>query len=150
MFDSSQAFEDAAWAAADGRATPEQLALLEANRTGWLDILEDLLEDLDDRLDVVRAIEGPERVQVVADFEAELAQLEAAYDLLIKTDDPLAAIAAADPVGEVRLQASWVAGQIVVWAAGPGTQPADANELSDRLEAIGGPAGGWSPTVRTA
>ncbi|MEZ5181877.1 MAG: SNF2 helicase-associated domain-containing protein [Acidimicrobiales bacterium] len=144
MSDTLQAFEAAAWAAADGSATPEQLALLEAEPRRWLDAVEDLLEDVEDRLESVRQLPGPERTQVVADFEAELAQLEAAYDLLNKTDDPIAAIAAADPAGEVRLQASWAHGQIVVWAAGPDTAPASADELSDRLEAIGGPAVGWS------
>ncbi|HWJ60477.1 MAG TPA: DEAD/DEAH box helicase [Acidimicrobiales bacterium] len=144
MADTLEALEAAAWAAADGSATPEQLTLLEADPNRWRDVVEDLLEDLEDRLDSVRQLTGPERNQVVADFEAELAQLEAAYDLLSKTDDPIAAIAAADPAGEVRLQASWASGQIVVWAAGPGTEPASAEELSDRLEAIGGPAVGWS------
>ncbi|MCB0972250.1 MAG: hypothetical protein KDA97_12150, partial [Acidimicrobiales bacterium] len=145
MSDTLQALEAAAWAAADGSATPEQLAALEADPVRWRYLVEDLLEDLEDRLDAVRQLGGSERTQVVADFEAELAQLEAAYDLLTKTDDPVAAIAAADPAGEVRLQASWAAGQIVVWAAGPEAAPATADELSDRLEAIGGPAVGWSP-----
>jgi len=144
MSDTLQALEAAAWAAADGSATTEQLALLQADPVRWRDAVEDLLDDVEDRLDAVRELSGPERAQVVSDFEAELAQLEAAYDLLTKTDDPIAAIAAADPAGEVRLQASWAAGQIVIWAAGPGTVPATADELSDRLEAIGGPAVGWS------
>ena len=144
MSDTLQALEVAAWAAADGSATPEQLHLLEADPVRWRDVVEDLLEDVEDRLDSVRQLTGPERTQVVADFEAELAQLEAAYDLLSKTDDPIAAIAAADPAGEVRLQASWASGLIVVWAAGPSAPPASADELSDRLEAIGGPAVGWS------
>jgi hypothetical protein len=144
MADTLRALEAAAWAAADGSATPEQLALLEADPVRWLDAVEDLLEDVEDRLELARQLQVAERQQVVADFEAELAQLEAAWDLLTKTDDPIAAIAAADPAGEIRLQASWAAGQIVVWAAGPGTAPATADELSDRLESIGGPAVGWS------
>ncbi|MCU1356963.1 MAG: Helicase, family [Acidimicrobiales bacterium] len=144
MQDTSHDLEDAVWAAADATAAPEQLALLEADRNRWLDVLEDLLEETEDRLEAVRRLNGGERAQVVADFEAELAKLEAAYDLLSKTDDPVAAIAAADPAGEVRLQASWSHGEIVVWAAGPGTVPATSAELSDRLEAIGGPAVGWS------
>ena len=141
------ALEDAAWAAADGSATEQQLALLEEDPRAWRWALEDLLEDHEDRLEVVRRIEGPERQQVVADFEAVLARLEAAYDLLTKVDDShsaVAAIAAADPAGEVRLQGSWHGGNVVVWAAGPGAPPATADELSDRLEAIGGPALGWS------
>jgi hypothetical protein len=53
-------------------------------------------------------------------------------------------LVAPDPIGEVRLQASWSAGEIVVWAAGPDAAPADYDELSDRLEGIGGPAVGWN------
>ena len=139
--------EAAAWAAAEGTASPEQLALLEADPRQWRWTLEDLLEETEDRLDAVRQIKGGERSQVVADFEAELSRLEAAYDLLTKVGDSssvVAAIAAADPAGEVRLQASWAGKQVVVWAAGPGTLPASPEELSDRLEAIGGPAVGWS------
>jgi hypothetical protein len=144
MPDIPDALIEAAWAAADGSATPDQLELLEADRDRWCDVLEHLLDDTEDRLAEVRRLGGPERAQVVADFEAELAQLDAAYDLLFTADDPVAAIAAADPAGEVRLQASWAKGLIVVWAAGPGTAPDSAEELSDRLEAIGGPALGWS------
>ncbi len=139
--------ETAAWAAADGTATAAQLTLLEANQRAWRWALEDLLEATEDHLDVVRRIEGPERAQVVADFEAELSRLEAAYDLITRVGDSssaVAAIAAADPAGEVRLQASWQGGDVVVWAGGPGTSPATADELSDRLEAIGGPALGWT------
>ncbi len=145
MPDFPEALVAAAWAAAENSATPEQLQLLESDKDLWIDVLEHLLDDTEDRLDAVRQIGGPERAQVVADFTAELALLEASYDLLFDTDDPVAAIAAADPAGEVRLQASWAKGLIVVWAAGPGTAPESADELSDRLETIGGPALGWSP-----
>ncbi|UDY37603.1 DEAD/DEAH box helicase [Dermatobacter hominis] len=145
MPDISPALEAAVWAAADGSATQDQLALLEADRDQWLDALELLLDDAEDQLHSARQISGPERAQVVADFESELAQLEASYDLVFDMDDPVAAIAAADPAGEIRLQASWVKGLIVVWAAGPGTVPESADALSDRLEAIGGPALGWQP-----
>lgn len=143
-----RALEAAAWAAAAGTATADQLATLEADPRRWRWALEDLLEDTEDRLESVRRLTGPERHQVVADFEAEMGRLEAAYDLLTRVADSssaVAAIAAADPVGEVRLQASWGAGKVVVWAAGPGAPPANAEELSDRLEAIGGPAVGWTP-----
>jgi hypothetical protein len=144
MHHATHPLEAAALAAADGTATPDQLAQLEADVRGWRHALEDLLEEAEDDLDSVRQLNGPERAQVVADFEAELSRLESAYDLLTKAADPVAAIAAADPAGEVRLQASWSSGQVVVWAAGPGTAPATNDELADRLEAIGGPALGWS------
>ncbi len=140
-------FEAAVWAVADGAASADQLALLEAEPHRWLLTLESLIDDTEDRLDSVRQLTGSERSQVVADFEAELVRLDASYSLLTKIADPagaVAAVAAADPAGEIRLQASWSAGQVVVWAAGPGTPPADNDELADRLEAIGGPPVGWS------
>jgi superfamily II DNA or RNA helicase len=144
MSDATRALESAAWAAAEGTATTEQLAQLEADPAGWRRTLERLLDDVEDHLDAVRQLQGPERDQVVADFEEELAKLEAAYDLLTRAPDPVAAIAAADPAGEVRLQASWARGDVVVWAAGPDVPPADNGQLADRLEAIGGPKLGWS------
>ncbi len=133
----------AAWAAAEGTATDEQLARLEADPARWRRALEALIDETEDGLESVRHLAGPERQQIVADFEAELARLEAAYDLLTSASDPTAAVVVADPDGEVRLQASWSAGQVVVWAAGPGTPPASNDGLSDRLEAIGGPPVGW-------
>ena len=137
--------EAAAWAAVDGIATTEQLALLEADAPGWRRTLERLLDDTEDNLDSVRELDGPERDQAVADLEAELDRLEAAYDRLTGASEPAAAVLVTpDPIGEVRLQASWSANEVVVWAGGPETLPANHDELSDRLERIGGPAVGWN------
>ena len=84
---------------------------------------------------------------MVADFEAELGRLEAAYDLLTRAADrPPPVLVAADPAGEVRLQASWAAGDDrACGPAAPTSRPADNDELADRLEAIGGPA--WAGAV---
>jgi superfamily II DNA or RNA helicase len=144
MHDVTGALEDAAWAAAEGIATTEQRSLLEADAAGWRLALERLIDDTEDRLDRVRDLNGPERDQVVTDFEEDLSRLENAYELLLRAPETAAAIVTADPPGDVRLQASWSAGTVVVWAAGPGTLPASNDEVADRLEAIGGPALGWS------
>jgi hypothetical protein len=145
MDEATRALEAAAWAAVDGIATPEQLTLLESDAPAWRRVLERLLDAAEDHLDAVLERGGPERDQVVADLEAELDRLEAAYDRLTGATDPSAAVLVApDPIGEVRLQASWSAGEIVVWAAGPDAPPADHDELSDRLEGLGGPAVGWN------
>src|SRR4051812_37930474 len=105
----------------------------------------------------------------IADLDGELDRLEAAYDRFHPRpaepeapDEPEpvaeprggpdrgAARPAAqvtgigEPAGEVRLQASWSGGLVVVWAAGPNAEPANIDGLADRLEAIGGPALGWS------
>ncbi|MBW3615229.1 MAG: hypothetical protein KY439_07975 [Actinobacteria bacterium] len=158
MHDVREALEAAAWAAAAGTATPEEVALLEADPRAWRNTLARLIEETEEHLDAVLQLKGPEREQVVADFEGVLDRLEAHFDRLAPRPHapagaaqvPAPARAAlqpaptADPPGMVLLQASWSAGQVVVWGGGPGTAPASAEELSDRLEAIGGPALGWS------
>ncbi|MBV8296236.1 MAG: DEAD/DEAH box helicase, partial [Acidimicrobiia bacterium] len=45
----------------------------------------------------------------------------------------------------VELQATWSGDRLVVWAGGRGQEPADHDDLSDRLEAVGAPPHGWSP-----
>ncbi|CAN5758134.1 DEAD/DEAH box helicase [soil metagenome] len=139
----TQAFEAAVWAAVEGTADADQLDTLEADRRAHRHTLERLLDDADDRLESVRRLTGPERDQVVADVQEELDLLEAAYNLMTRSPGA-APVVVADPAGEVRLQASWSGGQVIVWAAGPTTAPANNDELADRLEAIGGPALGWS------
>jgi hypothetical protein len=126
-------FEFAVEAAAAAEATPEQLELLDRHRGAWRHALERLLHHTDEALESVRSISGPERDQIIADFEEERLRLEAA---LARLDG--AADGAPDPLllesaGQVRLQASWASGRLVVWAAGPGTEPAPAEELERRL-----------------
>ena len=65
----TRVLEDAAWAAAEGIATNEQLQLLDADPIGWRRALERLLDDTEDQLEDVRQLTGPERDQVVADFD---------------------------------------------------------------------------------
>jgi SNF2-related domain/SNF2 Helicase protein/Helicase conserved C-terminal domain len=161
MHDMRQALESAAWSAAYCSANRDELAMLEADPQAWRRALERLLDDTEESLESVSRLKGPEREQVLADLEEVRDRLEAAYDRLLPPRDPSRGMIAGDsaapevpvvahPPGEVRLQATWSAGHVVVWAAGPGTAPAEGDELSDRLEAIGGPPLGWSvhPGVR--
>ena len=146
MPDLTRALEAAAWAAAEGIATAEQRSLLEADPVAWRLILERLMDETEDNLESVSGIEGPERAQVVSDIEADLDRLEAAYDLLIgstRTGSEVL-IPTADPTGEIRLQASWANGSIVVWAGGPDMVAHKNADLADRLEALGGPSLGWA------
>jgi hypothetical protein len=168
----TQALEDAAWSAAYGIADAQQVALLESDRGSWQRSLERILDETEERLTAVRTLPGPERDQVVADLEGIQEQLQEALDSLtgVRNGDgaghdggdgpgasPAPALAAAaapgatpgpplvaDPAGEVRLQATWADGRVVVWAAGPGTPPADDDAVSDLLEAVGGPPHGWN------
>ena len=120
--------------------------MLEADPVAWRLMLERLMDETEDNLDAVSTLEGPERAQVVGDIEAELERLEAAYDLLLGSTGNGAPvlIPTADPTGEIRLQASWAAGSIVVWAGGPDLVAHQNADLADRLEALGGPSLGWA------
>ncbi|MBA3268655.1 MAG: hypothetical protein H0T70_10425, partial [Acidimicrobiia bacterium] len=64
-------------AEAAGDATAPQLALLAADRHGWRTGLQELLRETDAALASVRSLSGPERGQVVGDFERERASLAA-------------------------------------------------------------------------
>ncbi|MDQ6947346.1 MAG: DEAD/DEAH box helicase [Actinomycetota bacterium] len=137
-------------AEANGYASAPQLALLAGHRQAWRDGLRQLLRDTEANLASVRNLTGPERNQVVADFERERANLAAALRRL----EPSSAKASVDRApdnrpldgpGEVRLQASWSGGRIVLWAAGPGTAPASDDELDALLARVEAPSGGWWP-----
>ncbi|MCU1351221.1 MAG: Helicase, family [Acidimicrobiales bacterium] len=131
-------------AAAAGEATADELARLDQDRTTWRLALERLFDDTEDDLESVRLLPGPERDQVVADFEEELDRLAAALDRLI---DPTAAQRATlvlEAPGEVRLHLSWSAGSVVAWAAGPGAVPLGPDEVRVLLEKAGAPSIGWN------
>jgi hypothetical protein len=132
-------------AEAAGEATAAQLALLEAHPVEWRSGLARLLRQTEAGLAKVRTLTGPERDQVVADFEQERSVLSAALTRLTGARAELADPRTLDGPGEVRLQASWSDGHLVFWAAGPGTDPASDDEMTERLAAVEAPTGGWWP-----
>ncbi|HWI04608.1 MAG TPA: hypothetical protein VNT52_12425, partial [Acidimicrobiales bacterium] len=82
-----------AWAIeaeAAGEATPAQLALLDAHPVEWRTGLARLLRQTEADLAKVRTLPGPERDQVVADFEQERSTLAAALSRLTGTRAELA------------------------------------------------------------
>ena len=68
MDHAERTLETAVYAMAEGIATRDQIALLEADTRAWRLMLERLIDDTEDQLEDVRRIQGPERDQVVADF----------------------------------------------------------------------------------
>ena len=145
LVDSSSAFDASSrsWsfdalvvADAAGEAAPEARTELEADPLRWRLALERLLDETEESLQSVRRLNGPERAQVVSDFEAERDRLARALALL--TGEPVGAGAAA-PVepGVVQLQASWAPGQLVTWAAGLGCEPLGVDELRSWLAGAG-------------
>jgi hypothetical protein len=130
-------------AAAAAEASAAELAILDAHRYHWLRTLDDLLDETDDALEVVRNLKVPERDQIVADLDEERRRLEAAIDLLIGTADQGVDGPVLEAPGEARLQLSWQGGRLVAWAGGPGADPVAAEGLRDLLAAAGAPTQGW-------
>ena len=114
-------------------------------------MLDRLIIDVEDDLASARSLVGDERDQVVADLAETLDGLRGTVARLRRPvtsatpDQQPAESMAGDEVepGEVELQASWTSGQVVVWASGRGATPESHDDLSTRLEAVGGPPLGW-------
>ncbi len=153
---SSPDLEAAIWSIADGRASADDFARFHADERASLVVLDRLIIDVEDDLASARSLVGDERDQVVADFAETLDSLRETVARLrrpITTAPPgrhTAEPSDRDEIergevepGEVELQASWTSGQVVVWAGGRGATPESHDDLSTRLEAIGGPPLGW-------
>jgi superfamily II DNA or RNA helicase len=142
-------------AAADGEATPEQLAVLEADQPAWRASLLRLLHEAEEHLVTARSLPGEERNQVVADLASERRRLSAAWARLTagqgaepndrrdrggRGDRDESRLAPS----VVQLQVSWEPGQVVAWAAGPRTTPAGREVVMAMLTAAGAPASVWT------
>jgi superfamily II DNA or RNA helicase len=152
-------------AEADGVATPEQLAALEANPVPWRASLLTMVRETEEHLASARTLPGEERDQVVADLESELQRLAAAYERL--TSERIVAprgpaesagtgrrrggrAEAVEPEeelpadGPVLLQVSWEPGRVVAWAGGPHALIGDREQVAKLLAAAGAPESGWT------
>ena len=142
-------------AEADGTATAEQLAVLDADRLAWGAALQRLLRAAEEFVVTARSLQGDERDQVLADAQSDRRALSAAWDRFRRGErDGARGTEAGDAdlgaqrrdaatPGVVRLQVSWSPGRVVAWAAGPGTAPADGESLMALLGAAGAPTAGW-------
>jgi hypothetical protein len=158
MVDARQ-LEAAIWSIADGRGSDDDLAVLHADARASLLVLDRLIYDAEEDLDAVRNLPGDERYQVVADFTETLESLRDTAAILrprpVRNHDNGRGAGHDVSAGEdeqeqlepeeVRLQASWSDGHVVVWAAGRGAMPDQKDDLSTRLEANGAPPVGWEP-----
>ncbi len=66
----------------DGRASDEEIDRLFAEARRWRKALFDRLDEADDAVDRAKRIDGPERAQVVMDFESIGDDIDAALDRL--------------------------------------------------------------------
>ena len=154
MIDSPE-LEAAIWSIADGGDSADDLARLHADERASLQTLDRLIVEVEDDLTSTRSLVGNERDQVVADLAETLDSLRRTVARLrrpITTPPEPQPTAPRPPVdvepaevepAEVELQASWASGRVVVWASGRGATPESYDDLSTRLETIGGPPVGW-------
>src|SRR5215213_1898788 len=75
--------EMAVWAVAENRASARDRALYDADEKATIRTLERLIDRTEDDLDAVSGLPGPERDQVIADFEDTLDALWDALDVLV-------------------------------------------------------------------
>ena len=139
----------------DGDATPEQLAVLEADPVAWRASLLALLRDAEEHLASARSLRGDEREQVIADLESEHRRLAAAWARLSGERAPEPETRSGrvnrddredrdiEP-GVLQVQVSWEPGRVVAWAAGRNVAPASLDELANMLAAAGAPLSGWT------
>ena len=143
--------ETVIWSIADGRSSDDDVARLHEDERASLALLDRLIGDAEDKLASARSLPEHERAFVVPDLMEERDSLQATRARIrpeIETFEFHSEPVAAPPPeelepGEVELQASWASGLLVVWASGRGCTPESHDELSTRLEAIGGPPLGW-------
>ena len=150
-------------AEAAGVARATEREVLEANPLAWAAALQRLLTETERELGEVRRLAGPERDQVVADFEAEWRSLAGAYTRVTGQSVAPASTAraetprpgepkqsrAVDPEataegGPARLQLSWEDGTVVAWAASRDTPPLPGGEVLALLVEAGAPPAAWA------
>ena len=145
-------------AEADGDATPEQLAVLEADRAGWRATLLRLLRDAEEFVATSKALRGDERDQVLADAQSDLRRLSAAWSRFTADEDGGESVAVRTepsvriprereeptPVpGALQVQVSWEPGRVVAWGGGPGHAAVDGDAVMAMLGAAGAPTSPW-------
>jgi superfamily II DNA or RNA helicase len=139
---------------AEGYASADQRATLEADPTAWRAAVTRLMREAQDNLRHARSLPGDERDQVVADFENEVAMLSAVATRLAppgaqpvpnERNERTRSAPSPRPTrpDEPELQLSWEPGRVVAWVAGPEVATADA--VHAMLTANGAPAADWTP-----
>jgi len=141
-------FEALVSAEAWGVAAPSEVDVLQADTDRWTGALCGLLRETEEALADVAELTGDERAQVVADLTGERARLQAALRRVTGEDDDEGdgdgrAGDDDDDEGVLALQASWDAGDVVVWAANRNVAPAGSDELHRLVAAAGAATVDW-------
>ncbi|MGH9283358.1 MAG: hypothetical protein ACRD0S_10540, partial [Acidimicrobiales bacterium] len=138
-------FEALVAAESAGCATPDEVELLRGEPDRWVWTLRAFLRDTEEGLAGAERITGEERAQVLADLTEERLRLRAALKRLTgEPDGEDEEEAEDDHAATAVLQASWDAGEVVVWAANRLAPPAGADELRRLLHEAGAGTLGWA------
>src|SRR5262245_64340671 len=147
-------------AEADGVATAEELAVLEADRPGWRASLQRLLLESEEHLAAARNLRGEERDQVLADAQVDHRRFAMAWarfhgEEYVEEPDrpqrqqqqrggqPQREEAVFEP-GVTQLQLSWEPGRVVAWGGGNNAAAAPAKQVVEMLAATGAPSAPWT------
>ena len=138
-------------AEAAGYAAPAELEQLQADRGTWAAALRSLILETEEAVACAARITGDERDQVLADLTGERTRLQAALNRLTGVNGRTA-----DSIGHhddeedddadgcvLALQASWDAGDVVVWAAARSVPAAGAAEVHRLVAEAGGATVEW-------
>ena len=133
------------------------MRLLEADLPRWEATLRSLLAETEGSIATLQRSSRDERTQALADLSAERDRLKAALGRFApqepdprrrsrqagrSTSDP--ARSDNQPPPTLRLQASWTAGQVVVWAGSPSGATGGRDELERLVDAAGAASIFWA------
>ena len=139
----------------DGRATPAEVHVLEANPDAWVGSLWRLLDAAEEALaSARRTVKGAARVHVLSDLDEECFRIDAQLTALTGPPEESELAPVEEPpdepkpepepyVGTVQLQLSRTDGRIVAWAAGHNLRGEPHDEVIERVKALDGGAIEW-------
>ena len=135
---------------ADGNAGDAIVADLMSDTVRWRNVLTDMIEEGEDKLHALRRLKGPQRNQIIRDFEGEMELLFDAYQRATgeqyEPDDENTEIPSipSDAIPEpIALQLSWASGRVIAWAAGAFNDSETPEQILERLTDAGAPEGAW-------
>ena len=142
--------EERARLEADGTAAPAILAELKSDPIRWRNVLTDMIENAEDTLQSIRRIKGPQRNQIITDFENEFRSLTDAFERATgevynaeEIDEEVPLIPDNAVTEPVALQLSWTSGKVIAWASGAFNEPESSEQLLSRLIDAGAPESAW-------
>ena len=142
--------------ALDGHATSDDLAILRDHPVEWEEALVALHERaVSDLQDLRQRVRGPERALVLEDFDALVAEIDAAHVELtgrslappppedVDEEDDSSELEEDPWLGVSQLQLSWSRDRLVAWVGGNEADTGDHDRIRAALDAAGASSKAW-------